>query len=132
MQDSPQDQTNAPPPVILIVDDVVEIVEELLTMLELLGVPAAGAFSLNDALDALERFPSVRVICSDVRLGGDAGEDIVWRVGEHQHLAQRSLKFIFMTADVMRFGNEDKIVGCPVLMKPLKPADLIAAIGDVL
>ena len=119
-------------PSILIIDDVKEIVEELTTMLNLLDMPATGAYSLTGALAILEREPSIRVVSCDIRLSSESGSDLIDLVAERPALAARDLAFLFMTGDAMRFDATSTITGHPVLMKPVQPAELVRALRKLL
>lgn len=117
---------------VLFVDDVNEIVDELVTMLSLRSIPAVGAHSLSSALSALQSNSEIRLIVSDVRLHGEAGEDIIKLVSQNEQLASRNLKFLFLTGDVMRFELGATIEGHPILLKPVRPSELIATIFKLL
>lgn len=127
-----QSISSAETPLVMIVDDIKEIVEELMTMLNLFNTSSVGAHCLADAIAQLKIHTSIRVVCCDVRLGGDAGEEIIDRVAEDAALSNRDLHFIFMTADVMRFAQQANISGHPIMAKPMKPKDLLAAIEQFL
>ena len=90
------------PALILVVDDVQEIVEELVALLELLDLPAMGAHSLAEALAILEAVTSIQVVACDVRLNRESGLEIIQRVANNALLADRPLKYVFMTGDPMR------------------------------
>lgn len=113
-------------PRVLLVDDVPDIVEEVCTIFRLRGVPAIGACDLAQAIALLERFPSVALVASDIRLGDEEGADIVALVAANQKLAGRNIGFVFMTGDVMRFAEGATIQGHPVLLKPVHPDQLLA------
>ena len=121
----PANSASPPNPVLLFVDDVPEIVDELVTMFALHDVPAVTAGCLAAALQAICDFPSIRLVASDVRLADEKGEDLLALVADHPQLAGRSLSFLFMTGDLMRFSNEPTLDGHPLLLKPVHPARLL-------
>lgn len=108
-------------PRVLLVDDVEEIVEEVCTIFRLRGVPAVGARDLAEAIAMLERFESLALVASDIRLGDEEGADIIRRVSARSSLAGRRIDFLFMTGDVMRFAEGATIEGYPLLLKPVHP-----------
>ena len=120
------------PALILVVDDVQEIVEELVALLELVDLPAMGAHSLADALAILEAVTSIQVVACDVRLNRESGLEIIQRVANNALLADRPLKYVFMTGDPMRPDAIAAQQKCPVLTKPVQPRELIALLRDLL
>ena len=114
---------------VLVIDDVEEIVEELLGLLVLLDIPAAGAHSLDQAMGILHGQPTIRVIACDVRLKRESGLEIIDLVGGDSRLAARDLRYIFMTGDPMR---SDAIRAHPVLTKPVQPRELIRLLQSML
>jgi CheY-like chemotaxis protein len=112
-------------PRVLLVDDVEEIVEEVCTIFRLRGVPAVGAGNLAEAIAMLERFGSLVLVASDIRLGDEEGADIVRLVSTHPAFAHRRIDFVFMTGDVMRFAEGATIAGYPLLLKPVHPDRLL-------
>lgn len=117
---------------ILVIDDVHEIVEELVSLLSLLDISAIGAHSLADALVILENVPSIRVIACDVRLSRESGLEIIQKVADNDLLAGRPLKYLFMTGDPMRPDAIAAQQNCPVLTKPVQPSELIALLRELL
>lgn len=119
-------------PSILVVDDVASIVRELVIMLNLQSLPATGAHSLDEALDLLLEHPSLRVVACDVRLNGESGADLVVGVKSNPVLAARDIRFVFMTGDAMRYDSSTPIHGYQVLMKPVLPGVLVAALSALI
>ena len=120
------------PPLVLVVDDVVAIVEELLTLMRLHKIPAAGALDLNGAIQTLVREPDIRLISCDVRLDRGSGPDIIGLIKRHSALRHRDLQFLFVTGDpVVLEQNKD---GDRLLMlsKPVQPTTLISTIKNML
>lgn len=117
---------------VLLIDDVKAIVEELLTFMELHGIPAIGVSDLDEAMAALEAHPSIRVLACDVRLGRDSGLSIVSRIRDHAGLCQRPFRYLFITGDPLR---PDQVLEMPdhmVLTKPVRPQVLIETLRDLL
>jgi CheY-like chemotaxis protein len=112
-------------PRVLLLDDVREIVEEVCTIFLLRGVPAVGACDLAEAIAMLERFETLALVASDIRLGDEEGADIISLVAAHPSLADRGIAFLFMTGDVMRFAEGAMIDGHPLLLKPVQPEQLL-------
>ncbi len=117
---------------VLVVDDVLEIVEELVELLALLDIPAEGAHSLAEAVAALERETAIRVVACDVRLSRESGLEIIQKVADNDRLANRGLKYLFMTGDPMRPDAIEAQQRCPVLTKPVQPRELVALLRQLL
>lgn len=117
---------------VLVVDDIEPIVEELVTLLELQGLPAIGAQTLDAAITVLERAPAIRVIACDVRLDREFGLDIVSRIATRSALDGRSFGYIFVTGDPM--CAESQIAGAQhaILTKPVKPRALVGLVRELL
>ena len=64
---------------VLVVDDVLPILEEMLTLLELTDIPAVAASSLDEAVLALEECQNISVVVCDVYLGKESGLDLIER-----------------------------------------------------
>jgi len=119
-------------PTVLVVDNVAEIVEELLTLMALHKIPATGAYDLDGALDVLKREPDVRAISCDVRLDRESGLDIIPRVAECPALHTRRFRYLFVTGDQMQL---DALIGSgdlAVLSKPVQPRVLIETLQQML
>jgi len=112
-------------PLVLLLDDVREIVEEVCTIFRLRGIHAVGACDLGEATAQLERFGSIALVASDIRLGAEEGADIIARVAANPRLAHRAIAYVFMTGDVMRFAPDATIEGHPLLLKPVHPDHLL-------
>ena len=119
-------------PSILVVDDVVPIVRELVIMLGLMEMPAAGAHSVDEALTVLTDHESLEIVVCDVRLNGESGADLVLCVRNDPRLATRNIRFVFMTGDAMQYDHATSIHGFQVLMKPVSPAVLVRTLGTLL
>lgn len=120
------------PPIILVIDDVSEIVEELTEMLALMDLPASGAHSIESALDALALHPQIRVVVSDVRLPRESGFQIVRRASGDPRLAGRPLRYIFMTGHLDLTDIADSQHAGILLAKPISPRHLIETIKQSL
>lgn len=119
-------------PTVLVIDDVVAIVEEFLTLMRLHQVSAVGAVDLRGAIEALEHEPSIRVISCDVRLDGETGLDILDRIEEHPSLRDRPFRYLFMTGDQMQLDRLHPRVNLKALSKPVQPVVLIQTVIGLL
>lgn len=117
---------------VLVVDDVLAIVEELVTLLGLHKIEAHGAANLAEALDRLLRRPQIGVIACDVRLSRESGLDIIPLIQRHSELRCRPFRFLFMSGDPMQIQQFPANCGHRVLTKPIHPGTLIRAITDML
>lgn len=119
-------------PLVLVVDDVVAIVEELVTLLSLQAIPAIGAHGLQEAVALLEREPTLRIVACDVRLGRESGPDIIEQVRNNPRLNERDLQYVFVTGDPMTIDRIASLPGSSVLTKPIQPNALIALFRELL
>lgn len=117
---------------VLLIDDVRAIVEELLTFMDLHGIPAIGVSDLDEAMAALEENPALCVLACDVRLGRESGLGIVPRIREHAELRNRPFRYLFITGDQI---DQDSSLFMPehhVLTKPVQPQILIDVLKELL
>lgn len=119
-------------PKILVIDNVEEIVEELLTLMALHKIPGAGAHDLDGALDVLKREPSIRAISCDVRLDDESGLDIIARVESSPDLKDREFRYLFVTGDQMQLDHLSSTSDLAVLSKPVQPRVLIEKLKRML
>jgi DNA-binding NtrC family response regulator len=119
------------PPIILIIDDISEIVEEMIEMLALRDWPAIGARSIGEAVERLAGIPDIRIVISDVRVGHESGYGIIDRV-ERGGLARRNLSYIFMTGDLDAIDALPDHGDADVLIKPLDLRALIRRVAAML
>lgn len=117
---------------VLVLDDVKPIVDELITLLQLHGIAAEGAETLDQGIAALERAPGIRVIACDVRLGRESGLDIGDRICAHPVLADRPFQYVFITGDPMGFDSLPRALPHSLLTKPVRPRDLIGLVKGLL
>ncbi|WP_395397127.1 response regulator [Novosphingobium sp. BL-8A] len=117
---------------VLVVDDVIAIVEELVTLLDLHGIGAHAATNLADGLSTLLSHPAITVIACDVRLAQESGLEIVSRIRDHPELRRRPFRFLFMSGDPMQFQHFPPTSAYRVLTKPIHPGRLMTAIGEML
>ncbi|WP_159979583.1 MULTISPECIES: response regulator [unclassified Novosphingobium] len=117
---------------ILLIDDVREIVEELLTFMDMHGIPAVGVSDLDEAMVALEANPAIRVLACDVRLGRESGLTIVSRIRDHAVLCQRPFNYLFITGDPLLQDSTQQMPDHMVLTKPVQPQVLIGVLRDML
>jgi CheY-like chemotaxis protein len=119
-------------PTVLVVDDVAAIVEELLTLMQLYGIPAVGSADLAQAIEVLEREPAIRVISCDVRLDRESGLEIVDRIESHPTLSKRRFRYLFVTGDQMQLSRLNSTAEMAVLSKPVQPAVLMETLKRML
>lgn len=119
-------------PTVLVIDNVEAIVEELLTLMALHQIPAAGAYDLDGALDVLEREPAIRAISCDVRLEDECGLDLVARVESCPALSGREFRYLFVTGDQMQLDRLSSTSDLAVLSKPVQPRVLIDTLRRML
>lgn len=117
---------------VLVIDDVPEIVDELVTMLSLLDMPALGAKSLSDAMTVLENAPALKAIACDIRLARESGFEILRLIAQHPQLSTRPYGFVFMTGDPMRPDAIDAQKTYHLLSKPVQPRALIEILQKLL
>lgn len=117
---------------VLLIDDVRAIVEELLTFMDLHGIPAVGVYDLDEAMAALEANPAIRVLACDVRLGRESGLSIVSRIRDHAQLQARPFSYLFITGDQLRHDPSLELPEHMVLTKPVQPRVLIDVLRDLL
>lgn len=120
------------PALVLLIDDVSAIVEELLTFMELHGIPAVGVSDLDQAVAALEANRGIRVLACDVRLGRESGLSIIPRIREHEELKLRPFRYLFITGDQMSRDADEDIPDLMVLTKPVRPQALIEVLRELL
>lgn len=117
---------------VLLIDDVDAIVEELLTFMELHGIPAIGVSDLDQAVTALEANSAIRVLACDVRLGRESGLSIIPRIEAHADLSKRAFRYLFITGDQLRQATTPTMPDHLVLTKPVQPRILIEVLRDLL
>ncbi|TCM15378.1 response regulator receiver domain-containing protein [Novosphingobium sp. PhB165] len=117
---------------VLVIDDVIAIVEELVTLLSWHEVGAHGATNLTDALEVLTECPEIRVVACDVRLDRESGLDIIPRILEHPELRRRPFRFLFMSGDPMQVQHFPAASEHYILTKPVQPRVLMRAITSML
>lgn len=116
---------NCESPQVLIVDDVCDIVDEILTFLQLNDILGVGASDLGEAMHVLEKTKSIRLVFCDIRLACENGLEIIQRVSQHAELIQRKLKFVFLSGEDMISECVDGDRGYMLLLKPVQPAMLL-------
>lgn len=116
-------------PNILIIDDVSSIVDEFILLLELLGLRAVGAQSVNEGLAKLEAYPSLSVVVSDVRFPRQSGFDLLPMVNSSPALMERKLTFFFMSGEMQLTTGHD---GYAILTKPVDIDYLVSEIRSAL
>lgn len=118
--------------VVLVVDDILSILEELLTLLDLHDIPASGAQTLSEVTKALEQAPDIRVIVSDIRLRQESGLEIPQIIRDNAKLKNRSFKYIFVSGDTLQADQNMISDSHSFLTKPVKPRTLITLVSGLL
>jgi DNA-binding NtrC family response regulator len=119
-------------PVILIIDDVPDIVEEMIQMLDLLDHRAIGAPSIATGIALLAENPDIRLLICDLRLRGENGAHLHARIADQPALKDRHFNTIFMSGDTERVALMIARPGCVIMNKPIDPSALIATIDHYL
>jgi CheY-like chemotaxis protein len=119
-------------PVILIIDDVSDIIEEMTDMLELLDFPAIGATSIGAAIPLLVANPDIRLLICDLRLPGEDGAGIRKQIADHPALRNRHFGIIFMSGDAERVETMVAAPGQMIMTKPIDPPVLIDMVSNYL
>jgi CheY-like chemotaxis protein len=100
--------------------------------LQLHGIAAVGAETLDQGIAALEHGPEIRVIACDVRLGEESGFDIVARIAAHPALSARPFHYVFITGDPLGCNSLPAALPHSLLTKPVRPRVLIGLVKDLL
>ena len=108
-------------PGILIVDDVADIVAEMITMFALVGVPALGADSVQNALRVLRVEPLIRAVICDLHLQHEDGRTLLALLQKEPDLASRSLNVIFITGGDEVEGLSAQEPPVTIVRKPIDP-----------
>jgi len=119
-------------PSILVIDDVVDIVAEMITMFALVGVRSTGAASIGEGLERLRQDTTIGLVLCDLQLRREDGSDLVRRIGGDSVLAQRDIDIVFMTGEAKA---NDLLVAMPdvtLLRKPIDPDLLIRRVQECL
>jgi len=105
---------------VLIVDDVADIVAEMIAMFALVGVPAVGAETVQEALRVLRREPLIRAVICDLHLQHEDGRTLLTLVQKDPDLADRPLNVIFITGDYEVKGLSAQ-APVTIVRKPIDP-----------
>lgn len=109
---------------VLVVDDEPLVLRMVATMLEHAGFTVEAAHDGSGALAAIREHPeNIDLLLSDVVMPGMGGVELADKARE---IAPR-LPFLFMSG----FTGMDTPHG-PLIAKPFKPADLVAAVESVI
>ena len=112
-------------PAVLVLDDEELVLEFSTRAVRTIGYSAVSANNVENALDLVNRNPSLRLLLCDVRIGATTGPEFV-----RQALRDRPhLKVVFMSGgfEDVRFRHTD-----PLLIKPFDHLQLKTAIESVL
>lgn len=118
--------------IVLVIDDVSAIIEELLTFMELHGIPALGVSDLDQAIAALELNSGIKLLACDVRLGRESGLSVVSRLRDHPSLSRRDFRFLFMTGDQIMADVDAITTDYMVMTKPVQPQLLMGTVQQML
>ena len=111
---------------ILVVDDEREIRELVRRLTERAGYMSVEADSAETALRILQENHGPSLMLTDIVMPGMSG----LMLAAQAHILKPSLPVIFMTGFADLY--QDELSGSVCLRKPFKPADLLAAIQDVI
>jgi len=117
---------------VLVVDDILPIVEEMLTLLELNGIIATSACSLKEAEEALAEFRNISVVVCDVRLGKESGIDLMKHARANKAISARKLEYLFVTGDPTGIEQFQQDHRPTVMTKPVRPKEFINLINYLL
>jgi DNA-binding response OmpR family regulator len=108
---------------VLVVDDDPTVARMVAAILEHAGFGVQTAHSGNDALNAIQEQPeAITVLLTDIVMPGMDGVELA----EEVHKIAPRLPILFMSG----FTGTATPYG-PLIVKPFKPADLVAAIESV-
>lgn len=116
-------------PRVLVIDDFVSLVEEILFLLDLMGIEAVGAHGLDEGMMALRLHGNIKVVLSDVRLPSGSGFDLHGRINADPDLSGRQLRYLFMSGE-MQFSLP--AMPCEIYTKPVDMTELIGRIRSIL
>jgi CheY-like chemotaxis protein len=108
------------PPVVLVVDDDIDVRDTVVGILESRGYTVVEAASGREALEILDRDETIGVLFTDVMMPGISGITLAKKALEKRP----GLKVVLTSAYMREAPGED----IPVLKKPFHTADLLHAI----
>lgn len=112
---------------ILVVEDDTNLREALCDTLQLAEYQVLVASSGEEALSLIERHPDVRMIVSDVNMGGMSGHDLLREVKKSH--AQIPVLLITAYASISESVEAMKQGAVDYLVKPFAPRTLIETVG---
>ena len=116
-----------PLPVVLMVDDDLELLEEYRELLECDGICAAICDDPYRALSIVRDTPSISFVLTDLRMDGLNGAELIDQM--RSEFASRSLRFALVTGATEVRQN---LCGpdVDIIYKPVSGEDLVALIGS--
>lgn len=122
---------NPPPPLgVLLVDDEPEVLEEMVSTLELHGIHAELASNGMFALQALEKNPCLGIVVTDLRMPEISGFEMIESIWKFPALRDRDLRYIVITGhgDLVDARRAMASGAVDFLSKPVSPASIVEAI----
>ncbi|WP_187144437.1 hybrid sensor histidine kinase/response regulator [Microvirga massiliensis] len=116
---------------ILVVEDDLRVAEAMSGLLKSWGCQVAAAASGTEALDRITGGLHPDLVLADFHLGGvETGLEVIDRI---RVMHSRAIPALLVTADAgAAIRREARKRGCQVLRKPLKAAEIHAAIGRLI
>lgn len=117
-------------PVILIVDDDVDILPEYQELLEIEGIASLTSADPLEAVSLAIARSELQLIITDLRMEKLDGLSLIAQIRNRLE-PERKLGFIILTGDA-NYVTHQHLPGVPVLLKPVALAPLVAAIRTLL
>jgi CheY-like chemotaxis protein len=113
-------------PVVLVIDDAVEVAETMAAALHAVGLPARAVYDGKSAIEAF-RAGDIGVCVVDMVMPGLSGPDVIERI----HAIDRSVIVIAVSGyDVEELFRRVAGHADSILRKPIEPHDLLQAIAS--
>lgn len=117
-------------PVILIVDDDIDILPEYQELLEIEGIATLTSADPLEAVSLAIARSELQLIITDLRMEKLDGLSLIEQIRNRLE-PERKLGFIILTGDA-NYVTHQPLPGVPVLLKPVPLAPLVAAIRTLL
>lgn len=123
---APSTELSDRPPVVLLVEDDVSIIDATTLLLEAAGMRVHSALNGEEALARVAAGAAPDLILTDYRLPGDNGAAVIRRVRE---VGGSALPAILVTGDTSSLGDDARALEhCRVLHKPVDTGELLTLI----